>query len=126
MRGGVRDCKAGAGGWQCAAGGPRGAAKGSVGVVGSMGVQRKTEGLAQGGVGSAEGIQWHLGARGAQQWGLQRRPRKPALARPSRAPCAPSARAPTLLLPSEPLASMLLGDTQSFFFSCSFFSMRAA
>lgn len=30
------------------------------------------------------------------------------------------------LLPSEPPASMLPGDTHSFFFSCSFFSMRGA
>ena len=63
------------------------------------------------------------GARGRARGGRQRTggsraaaPRKPALARPSRAPCAPHPRVPrSWLLPSKLPASVLLGDTHSFF-----------
>lgn len=72
--------------------------------------------------GPEKGAQWHLGSRGARQWGRQTRPGKPALARPSRAPCAPIARAPARLLASELPASMLLRDTQGFFFPLALFS----
>lgn len=68
------------------------------------------------------------GCRGAEGRGRGRRGLGVLEAGP-RAPLAGPLRPPRprpRLLPSEPPASMPRGDTHSFFFSCSFFSMRGA
>lgn len=62
---------------------------------------------------STEGVQQLMGGAGGAAVGLQKGPGKPALVSPSRAPCTP--RRPRWLLSSELPASMLLGDTHSFF-----------
>lgn len=98
--------------------------------LGEAGLQRRrrsSEGGAAGGAGAAEGgAVAHGGAARGVGRGRGRgaaAPTKPALARPSRAPCARSP--PALLLPSEPPASMLLGDTHSFFSLLLFLNERS-
>lgn len=70
---------------------------------------------------SGPGVQWRRGARGGGAAvagggaGGAPGPGRPALASPSKAPCAPPPRPRPRLLASEPPASMPRGDTHSFF-----------